>query len=263
MILRPPDSGLPDQPLAADHKWLSAWTVVEKLQRQKYESCWMITQPSHAALAGELAARLNAPQIPKLEADLVRAIALHDAGWGMPDAQAVMRSRSNRADCPKSFLDVGTPDFVEAWTQSIEIAQPVSPAGGYIVSRHFWRLAEHRRERGDDSESDRKKLQSFLSLETARQKRLASKQARSAGELELLTDVLQFCDLLSLYICSGAHDSVQFPEYFGTAARLSLAEESYKLDPPLVQSGASFAVARLRHPATKEKSGEEIRIVVV
>jgi hypothetical protein len=258
MILRP----LEPTP-ASDQEWVSAWPVVERLQRQKYESCWMITQPSHAALAGELAARLAALHVPKLEAELVRAIALHDAGWGIPDAQTVMRSRSSHGACPKSFLDVGVTDFIEAWTQSIEIAQPVSPAGGYIVSRHFWRLAEHRRERGDDSESDRKKLRSFLSLETARQKRLASKQARSAGELELLTDVLQFCDLLSLFICSGARDSVQFPEYFGIAAKLSLVEESYKLDPPLVAFGAPFAVARLRHPTTKEKSGEEMKFVVL
>ena len=258
MILRPLEP-----PPASRQEWVSAWPVVERLQRQKYENCWMITQPSHAALAGDLAARLTAPQIPKLEAELVRAIALHDAGWGMPDARAVVRSRSTRAGCPKSFLDVVVAEFVEAWTQSIEIVQPVSPAGGYIVSRHFWRLGEHRLAHGDDTESDRKKLQSFLGRESARQKRLASKQARSADKLELLTDVLQFCDLLSLYICSGARDSVQFPEYFGIAARLSLVEQSYKLDPPLVASGAPFAVARLRHPATKEKSGEELKIVVV
>lgn len=258
MILRP----LEPTP-ASSQEWAAAWPVVERLQRRKYESCWMITQPSHAALAGDFAARLTAPQVPRIEAELVRAIALHDAGWGIPDAQAVTRSRSSQAGCPKSFLEVGVTEFLEAWTQSIEIAQPVSPAGGYIVSRHFWRLGEHRMERGEDSEGDRKQLQSFLSRETARQKRLASKQARNAGELELLTDVLQFCDLLSLYICSGARDSVQFPEYFGVAARLSLVEKSYKLDPPLVASGMPFTVARLRHPATKEKSGEEMKIVVV
>jgi Protein of unknown function (DUF3891) len=260
MILRPlepPDP--PDPPSASNHQWGSAWPVVDRLQRQKYESYWMITQPSHAAFAGELAARLTAPQIPKLEAELVRAIALHDAGWGMPDAQAVMRSRSSHADPPKSFLDVGVAEFLEAWTQSIEIAQPVSPAGGYIVSRHFRRLAEHRLGHGDNNDDDRKKLQTFLSRETQRQKRLASKQARSAEELELLTDVLQFCDLLSLYICCGARDSVRFPEYFGVTTRLSVGGEAYRLDPPLVAAGTEFSFAALRHPATKISS-LEIRV---
>lgn len=260
MILRPidppPASHNEDEPVPA-------WPVVERLQRQKYVRCWMITQPSHAALAGDLAARLDAPQIPKLEPELVRAIALHDAGWGLPDAKAIMRSRSGHADCPQSFLDVGVAAFLDAWTQSIETALPFSPAGGYIVSRHFWRLAEHRLGHGGDSANDRKSLQTFLSRETRRQKKLASKQARSAEELEILTDVLQFCDLLSLYICSGARDSVQFPEYFGVAARLSVVDESYHLDPPLVPPGAPFPVAQLRHPAVKEMSGEEIKIVIV
>jgi hypothetical protein len=188
---------------------------------------------------------------------------LHDAGWGLPDAKAIMRSRSGHADCPQSFLDVGVAAFLEAWTQSIESAQPFSPAGGYIVSRHFWRLAEHRQGHGGDSENDRKTLQTFLNHETRRQKKLASKQTRSAEELEILTDVLQFCDLLSLYICSGARDSVRFPEYFGVAAKLSYIEESYHLDPPLIPPGAPFYAARLRHPAIKEISGEEIKIVIV
>ena len=30
-------------------------------------------------------------------------------------------------------------------------------------------------------------------------------------ELETLTDVLQFCDLVSLYICCGAQNAVEFP----------------------------------------------------
>jgi len=76
MILRPLHPAAP-----ANDRWLPAWQVVEQLQRQKYESCWMITQPSHAVLAGGLAARLQAPQLPRLDADLIRAIALHDAGW--------------------------------------------------------------------------------------------------------------------------------------------------------------------------------------
>jgi Protein of unknown function (DUF3891) len=223
----------------------------------------MITQPSHAALAGELAARLSAPQVPKLEAELVRAIALHDAGWGIPDAQAIMRSRSSHADCPKSFLEVGVTEVVEAWTQSIEIAQPASPAGGYIVSRHFWRLGEHRLERGDDSEGDRKKLRSFLSHEIARQKRLASKQARNADELEVLTDVLQFCDLLSLYICCGAPDRVEFPKYCGAPTRLQVEAEGYRLEPHLVAPGPQFRVAALRYPQTKEISSKEIEVRLI
>jgi hypothetical protein len=258
MILRP----LEPAP-ASGKKFVSAWPVVERLQRQKYDQCWMITQPSHAALAGELAAHLSFPNFPRLEADLIRAIAMHDAGWGVPDAQAVMRSRSTRHEAPRSFLQTEVGEFLIAWTQSIDTVQPISAAGGYIVSRHFWRLAEHRLAHADDSGNDRKKIGGFLFHETTRQKKLAAKQSRSAEDLQQLTDLLQLCDLLSLYICSGARESVEFPECLGARLKLSMEAKGYRCQPELIKKGAQFSVAALKHPPTKEKSGEEIVITML
>jgi hypothetical protein len=255
MILRPLN------PVAQDgDTFVAAWPVVERLQKQKYESCWMITQPSHAALSGQIAAKFTGPRVPELDDELIRAIALHDAGWGIPDAQAVTRSRSARPVPPKSFLETEVDEFLEAWMQSVQVAQNVGPAGGCIVSRHFQRLAEHRMASAEDSERDHKKLQQFVDHETQRQKKLAGKQQRKAEELELLTDLLQFCDLLSLYICCGARENVEFPEYFGAQMRLTVEDGRYKLDPPLVEPGAEFRFAALRYPVTKEVSSQEIRV---
>lgn len=257
MILRPLHSAE-----SANKQWLPAWQVVEQLQRQKYESCWMITQPSHAALAGEIAAKLRSPQFPKLDADLLRAIALHDAGWGIPDAQAITRSRSPKRQAPKSFLDTEIAEFLDAWTQSIQVAQSAGAAGAYIVSRHFQRLAGHRAGAAGDTERDCKNLQAFVTHESQRQKRLAAKQSRSEKELELLTDLLQFCDLLSLYICSGARERVEFPECFGFKPRLSVQVEGYRLDPSLIETRGKFSVAALRYPETKEISSTAIQIQI-
>src|SRR5690349_25108020 len=138
MILRP----LGPAP-AASAEFLPAWSVVERTQREIHESCWMITQPSHAALAGEFAAKLTGVDLPAVDAQLIRAIALHDAGWGVPDAQAIMQSRSVRQGCPKSFIACSVGEFVNAWEKSIDVAASVGPAGGCIVSRHFVRIAEH------------------------------------------------------------------------------------------------------------------------
>src|SRR5262249_51863173 len=207
MILRPLHPAVP-----VNHRPLPAWQVGERLQRQQYESCWMITQPSHAVLAGQLAANLQSPQIPRLDTELLRAIALHDAGWGIPDAQAITRSRAAKPQAPRSFLETEIEEFLEAWTQSIQVAQSAGAAGAYIVRRHFQRLGEHRIGAAADSDRDRRKVQTFVAHETQRQKRLAAKQDRSADDLESLTDLLQFCDLLSLYICSGARENVEFPE---------------------------------------------------
>ncbi len=257
MILRP----LEPAPPASGGGWVSAWHAVEPLQRATYETCWMITQPSHAALAGDIAAKLVGQNVPELEPELVRAIAFHDSGWGMPDAQAVMSSRSVQQSPPRSFLQVGVAEFLRAWTQSIEIAGSTSPAGSYMVSRHFWRLAEHRLNSSQDPAADRARLEQFLDFEDARQKKLISKQARTEKELEALADVLQFCDLMSLYLCCGSREQVEFPEYFGVKIRASNESEGLRLNPSLIPSGTQFHVAALKHPATKGESGREMRFL--
>ena len=258
MILRPLDP-----PAANAQEFLPAWSVVERLQHQISESCWMITQPSHAALAGEFAARITGAQTPKLDAALVRAIALHDAGWGIPDAQAIMQSRSVRQGCPKSFVDCSVSEFLEAWEKSIDIAASTGPAGGYIVSRHFCRLAEQRVRRSGENGADQSNLKRFLENESRRQSQLAGKQERSAAELESLTDVLQFCDLLSLYVCSGARDNAEFPEFFGIKVRLSCQGDGYNLDAAVVEPGSKFVVAALRHPRMNESSARAIEVVIL
>jgi hypothetical protein len=258
MILRPlhPLPPVSKQPV-------SAWEAVLHAQTRTYEDCWMITQPSHAVLAGELAATISAPQFPVLDAPLLQAISLHDAGWGIPDAQAIMKSRAVHPHAPPSFVAASVEQFVEAWTKSIDICEPISPAGGYIVSRHFWRLGQERlHSMPEENRQDRRPLDSFLKNETRRQKKLATAAAPGADLLEQLTDLLQICDLLSLYICSGASESVIFPEYFGVQLRVSNQDECYKFDPPVLRSGAELAVAALRYPTRKEESSREIKIKI-
>lgn len=255
MILRPLDSIS-----GTSTEFLSAWSVVEQSQRQIADGCWMITQPSHAALAGEFAAKMTGVNLPNLDAPIIRAIALHDAGWGMPDAQAIMQSRSISQGAPKSFIDCGVGQFVDAWEKSIDVAASASATGGYIVSRHFERIAKVNSPK--HSQEDNQTLDNFLQNEAARQAKLAGKQEHTPEELEQLTDVLQFCDLLSLYVCCGAHQNVEFPEYFGTKARLTVEADSYQLDPILIEPGTKFVVAALRHPATKEASGKQIEITM-
>jgi hypothetical protein len=255
MILRPLQPPPPD---SQEH--LPAWEVVERIQSQVYESCWMMTQPSHAALAGELAGKLAASRFPVPDDQVLRAIALHDAGWGLPDAQAITQSRAARPHRPQSFLSMSVPLFLEAWLKSIETAESISAAGGYVVSRHFWRLAEHRIR--SEQNPQRQRIESFLKNEERRQKKLADRQSLSKQELEDLTDLLQFCDLLSLYFCCGSRQNVVFPSYFGIDLRITRQDEIYKLDPPLIAEETAFAVAALKYPPSKEESSRAIEIKV-
>lgn len=255
MILRP----LEPAP-ALTEEFLPAWPVIERLQKEKYESCWLVTQPSHAALSGELASRFCGQQVPAPDQQLIRAIALHDAGWGMADAQTIQQSRARKPVQPDSFIEMPVPHFLAAWQKSIETAQSVSPAGGYIVSRHFYRLAEHHIQSVKDTQQDRKKLESFISSESQRQNKLSA--GISFEHLELWTDLLQFCDLLSLYICCGARENVIFPEYFGVQVRVENQGDLLKLQPAVIQP-SEFSVAALRYPPIKGQSGQEITLNII
>ena len=69
MILRPLDPTTAavvqeaslEQPASTEKQFAPAWQIVEQVQRATYETCWIITQPSHAALAGDIAAKLVLP----------------------------------------------------------------------------------------------------------------------------------------------------------------------------------------------------------
>jgi hypothetical protein len=65
MVLHPISSGESSAP-GAPPSARSAWEAVELKQKEHAEHWWLIAQPDHAALAGDLAARLDPPFFPKL-----------------------------------------------------------------------------------------------------------------------------------------------------------------------------------------------------
>ena len=69
---------------------LSAWPAVEERQRQSGSSYWLVTQPAHAALSGELASWLREDLFGPIEDKVARSIALHDSGWSMADAEQIV-----------------------------------------------------------------------------------------------------------------------------------------------------------------------------
>lgn len=227
---------------------IPAWTAVEQKQKSSAREWLLITQVDHAQLAGDLAARLQADIFPQLDSDLIRAIALHDAGWAEFDAGRKTANtpaalpRMNDRGKPLSFLEASPAEFVVAWTESIDTAEKTGPAGGIIVSRHFCRLAEGRLNSRIDDKEDTSRLRHFLHGEGERQAGLAP-HARHSGELDILTDVLQFCDLLSLYLCCGASEPVKFPQVFrGKTIALSRDADIFHFQPAIFGSGASLGV---------------------
>lgn len=244
MILRPfdPASRRPASPV-------SAWETVLETQHRASQEFWLVAQPDHAGLAGDIATALGPPLVPELSPEVVRGIAVHDDGWTAVDAQV-----SCAHGRPLSFLDVQPAVFLEAWARSIQCGEQVGAMAGAIVSRHFWRLGATRLRSGIDSEGDRRELKSFLAQEEARQKRLTA--GHSQQEFEFLTDVLQFCDLLSLYLCCGAEVDAEFAQQFQgrTVSLLRSTGDSRRaavcrFEPTPFRDGLDLGVAARHYPS--------------
>jgi hypothetical protein len=224
---------------------LPVWQTVERKQKQAAHEWLLVAQPDHAALAGDLAARISSPFLPERDDEIIQGITLHDEGWAALDREPLM----DAAGRPKSFLDFLPSAFVIAWRESIERAEKVAPIAGLIVSGHFCRLGQNRMKAAIDTPSDTQILREFLIREGERQRRLESMQGRSAEQIRALVDLLQFCDVLSLYLCCGSRASVDFPQEFaGQSISLLRRGEMCVFTPPMFDDGVSLAVRAQRFP---------------
>jgi hypothetical protein len=235
-------------PASGEEAFVSAWDAVEETQHRSAASYWLITQPDHAALAGELAAHFVSPRFPCLEESVVRAIAVHDAGWALfgPEQENPSPPPTDASGKPLSFLEIVPEDFIRAWSASIDRAEAGSPVGGIMVSRHFCRLGRGRLAAGGDNRTDTRRLLTFLEQEAQRERRLGASLPHTQPELERLADVLQFCDLLSLYLCCGTRRGVEFPQKLGgNTVRLRHRDGAFVLHPSPFQKGDTPAPSGL------------------
>ena len=242
---------------------IPAWEAVERKQKQEANAWWLVAQSDHAALSGDLAANLSSPFFPKLDIDVVHAISLHDAGWahfdggdehanGTRPGEIFWAPKISDQGKPLSFLEMRPAEFLRAWSNSIACAEKACAIGGVLVSVHFSRLAESRLQAGGDTPDNTRCIRAFVSSQAER--RSARANGRSAEEIDLLVDVLQFFDLLSLYLCCGAQEHVQFPQTFnGRKIRLLREGEMLRTEPPLFGAGVSLGVRARRYPVSSDE----------
>ena len=114
---------------------MPAWDAVLRTQKQSATEWQLIGQADHAALAGEIAGKITSPDFPKLEPEIIHAIAVHDDGWKQIDG------RRNNSVRPLSFFEEAPADIFQAWKGSIAAATQVAPIAGILVSEHFCRIA--------------------------------------------------------------------------------------------------------------------------
>ncbi len=267
VVLRP--ESLPERPKGS---FVPAWEAVAHTQKTISAKYHLVRQPDHAHLAGRLVEQFAIPGAPVVDDEIVRGISLHDEGWadfdcGRKRLQATTARYSdtnvplNGERKPLSFLEIKAGDFLCAWRGSIEAAEAVAPIAGLIVSRHFGRLGQFGVSVGTYSENDTQQVREFLTHEVKRERHLMQLQSRSEKEVEYWTDVLQFCDLLSLYLCGGSKDSVEFPQHIGQQGetiRLQLNDGVNVLSPTIFAGQVHFEIEIQAYPAVALKSPTKV-----
>jgi len=220
MILRPTSTRTRGAPQSGASAVVPIWHAISATQQQA--PGWFITQADHAHLAGDIARSINAATFPHPESDILRAISLHDEGWRELDS----------GDRVCSFITVAPAEFLPAWQGSIAAAEQVSALGGAVVSAHFVRLAKMRKQMVEDLPADRISVEGFLKRERERRRKVL--RSVPTRRIEQLTDVLQFCDVFSLYLCCGASEAVKFPQIFADRSfELRRHNDEYVSSPPL------------------------------
>jgi Protein of unknown function (DUF3891) len=212
-----------NQTAASTSGGISAWDAVSRAQRTWAGKYRLVRQPDHARLSGELARHLSFAGMPPISDEILRGISLHDEGWLQfdcgetrlaatpaqysPDGVAISADGK-----PLSFEEIKPGDFLNAWRGSISAAEAMAPIAGLIVSGHFYRLGRFGVASVRYSQTDTAMVREFLKQEEARHERLSKLEQYSAGEIDFWTNLLQFCDLLSLYLCCGSQAHVEFPQ---------------------------------------------------
>lgn len=255
MILRAIESPLPQ---TSDANPRPIWDVLFEHQTKLNGSneCWMITQPSHSALSGEIAAALDPKVFGKFDEATVRAIALHDAGWSAFDSDLIRASRESRSGQTKaaiSFLGAPPKEAVAAWTASVETALKADLLGGLLVSEHFRSIAQFQ---VDENQAKASAMAAFVQQEEARQKKLRPKIALESAIIERQVDGLRFTDLVSLYLCAGLTEPVILPQQFQQHNFVMATTDQgiHRLQPFPFPTDQTYSVAALRHPRTKSVS---------
>ena len=242
--------------------YIPAWEAIGRAQQVKSRTYTLFRQPDHAHLAGELVQHVIISGAPPLSDEIAQGLWMHDEGWadfdsGVRKYQATPTTYSSEGVAlnldgkPLSFMEVRPADAVVAWDLSIEGAEWAAPIAGLIVSGHFHRLAKLGLTTNHYAAEDKPLLKSFVEGEEQRHQRLMRLQTRTEAEVCHWIDVLRFCDLLSLYLCSTSAEAVEFPERLGPrqeTIRLRRCMDAQEFSPAILDRETEFVVSAYEFP---------------
>jgi hypothetical protein len=177
---------------------LEGWSNFAHTQDLENAITGYVSQPTHANLAGQIAAALAENLFGQLPEAVVDVISKHDVGWAEVDLTALEHPAGKG---PDSFLRITPRCAIAAWHRSIAAAAKVSPLAAYLTRKHFYLLSPRDHDRAH---------QDFIE-EQANCLAVGDRSMYPVADLERFVAALGFCDLLSLHLCSGSSRSVRIP----------------------------------------------------
>lgn len=238
-----------------------AWAVVARLQSVAVTEYLLISQPDHAQLSGELSALFRAPFLPETDESISKIIAVHDNGWTRIPFERDLKGEPpvTSTGRPKYFTQVSAEEAVAAWIGSVAAGGEISPLGRYMISAHFSRIGRVRLQMAIDTPDDVQRLRNFVETEEQWQTEHETGIGIAREQLSIYVNLLQFCDLLSLYLCCGATEAAEFPQMFqGRQIRIRYDAGVYWTEPSLFGGNVEqfFVPARV-YPADGVTDPEE------
>ena len=175
-----------------------AFAAFRKTQQSLPVPFGLLYQSEHSRLAGALARALSPDVFGDLTQDVIAAVADHDCGWDPSDRKQFESIAEGSA--PVSFTAMSPEQTLPSWVGSIAHGKQLGPLAEILISRHCCLLGTGAEEHEE-----------FVERETKRRVQIESAALYSQAEYDRWTAALGFCDLLSLYLCSGSRAAVQLP----------------------------------------------------
>jgi hypothetical protein len=174
------------------------------------------TQADHAILAGFLAAHVGNEAFARLSAEVVAAVAAHDAGWPLHDDDPAV----NGAGLPLHVFEIPAGLATKIWSASAERAAKLGAYGALLVSLHQLALSDFAMKSDRLLPRDVFEFNKFQHRQIERQEELrrelglrtdvalhlglaAAGVAAEEDQLRFDFRMLTLCDRLSLELCCG------------------------------------------------------------
>lgn len=221
--------------------------------REQGAALLLVTQPDHAALAGQIMAAWQSGAFvrPEWREAALAATREHDNGWTEVDAHPTISPASGR---PFDFINIPAPVKRSIWPRAVVRLAPARPDVAALVAQHALALFDGFREQDEWRE--------FLTrMEQARDQHLAAIGLRPFGsrqEFLRAYRVIFMGDLLSLIFCCG------WTRPFAEAGyHLALRDERLTVSPdPFGGAEVPLSIQSRAIPVRRYGSDDELRDAV-